>query len=92
MLTYRYDSGIVSIQETKNENDVEFKIQFHVEQPYLDSMRKIQRWFEDDKVHTDVMFYVYENHEYHVIVRQDYYVNFVLALMKHHVLEEVKWT
>lgn len=58
----------------------------------MDRMKKIREQFDDNRVHTDVLFYYYPNHEYRIIVRQDYYVDFVLALMKHRLLESVKWS
>ncbi len=91
MLTYRYNPDVISIRETANGNDVEFHIQILKEIPYLEEMKKVQKLFEDNRVYTDALFYAYENHEYRVIVRQDYYSDFILALMKHHLLQSVEW-
>lgn len=59
----------------------------------MDKIKQVKKLFEDNEVYTDVLFYAYGNHEYRVIVRRDYYTDFVLALMKHHrLLQSVEWT
>ncbi|WP_155971105.1 hypothetical protein [Paenibacillus sp. Soil522] len=70
---------------------MEFRIHILQEEPYLDRIKKVQRVFEDNQVYTDVLFYIYANHEYRVIVRRDYYYDFILELMKQHLLQSVKW-
>jgi hypothetical protein len=92
MLKYEYDHSVIQINEVKNENDVEFHIHILQEESYLDRIKKVQHVFEDDRVYTDVLFYIYANHEYRVIVRRDYYDDFVLELMKQRLLTSVKWT
>lgn len=90
ILTYRYNKDIINISETPNEADVEFDIRILAEK-YWSGMKEVQRTFEDDKVYTDVLFYAYKDHHYRVIVRRDYYVDFILALMKHQLFESVTW-
>jgi hypothetical protein len=70
---------------------MEFRISILQENPYLEGMKQVQRKFEDDRVYTDALFYLYPNHEYRVIVRKDYYIDFVLELMKHRLLQSVEW-
>ncbi|WP_373231175.1 hypothetical protein [Cohnella sp.] len=89
-LSYEYNKEIINISETPNDVDVEFDIKILAEN-YWPGMKEIQKTFEEDDVYTDVLFYAYKNHHYRVIVRLDYYVDFILALMKHRLLENVKW-
>ncbi|WP_409300214.1 hypothetical protein [Peribacillus sp. SCS-155] len=91
MLTYRFNEDELYIKEIENGNDVEFNIQFPPQSTLMEELKKIERHFDDNRVHTDVLFYVYPNHEYRVIVRHDYYTDFVLALMKHRLLQSVEW-
>lgn len=42
-------------------------------------------------MYTVVLFYAYANHEYRVIVRRDYYVDFLLEMMKHRLLRSAEW-
>jgi hypothetical protein len=91
MLTYRYDQDVIRISESGNENDIEFRIHILQENTYLDGMKLVQKEFEDNQVYTDALFYLYPNHEYRVIVRKDYYNDFVLELMKHRLLQSVEW-
>lgn len=92
MLFYEYDHNIVQVNEIENGNDVEFRIHILQEVPYLNRLKKVQKEFEENSVYTDVLFYIYANHEYRVIVRRDYYDDFVLELMKQRLLQSVKWT
>lgn len=91
MLKYEYDHNVIQVNEIENGNDVEFHIHILQEEPYLDRLKKVQRIFEDNQVYTDVLFYIYANHEYRVIVRRDYYYDFILELMKQRLLQSVKW-
>ncbi|RAV20073.1 hypothetical protein [Paenibacillus contaminans] len=92
MLTYRFDPEIVHIQEDVNGDDVEFRIRVLKEQPLaVDGLKQARAWFESNEVHTDVLFYAYPDQTYKVIVRRDYYVEFVLELMKQKLLRSVEW-
>lgn len=92
MLKYEYDHNVIQVNEIENGNDVEFRIHILQEKPYLDRIKKVQNEFEENSVYTDVLFYIYANHEYRVIVRRDYYDDFVLELMKQRLLQSVKWS
>ncbi|MGM0881575.1 MAG: hypothetical protein ACQEXQ_11140 [Bacillota bacterium] len=92
MLKYEYDHNVIQVNEIENGNDVEFRIHILQEEPYLDRIKKVQKEFEENSVYTDVLFYIYTNHEYRIIVRRDYYDDFVLELMKQRLLQSVKWT
>ncbi|TFE27260.1 hypothetical protein [Cohnella luojiensis] len=89
-LTYQFNEAVIQIIETPNETDVEFDIRILAENKWA-GMKEIQKKFEENSVLTDVLFYEYENHHYRVIARQDYYVDFVLELLKHRLLEKVEW-
>ncbi|UJF33854.1 hypothetical protein [Paenibacillus hexagrammi] len=92
MLTYTYDQQIIDIQEKVNEPDVEFHIQIVGDPQLGEKLKQIQYVFEHDSVLTDVLFYTYPNQKYQIIVRQDFYDDFILALMKHKLLQRVEWT
>jgi hypothetical protein len=91
MLAYTFNPDVINITESNNDGDIEFAIRFVVEEPYLEKFKAVQHYFEDNEVYTDALFYAYENHEYRVIVRTDYYVEFVLQLMRHRLIEQVQW-
>lgn len=92
-LVYQADPSIVQLKETPGEGgkDTEFDIQLLVNHPYAEALKAIQHDFESNKVHTDVSFYAYKDHHYRVIVRNDYYVDFILALMKHRLVKQAEW-
>ncbi|MGO0062100.1 hypothetical protein ACTID9_19045 [Brevibacillus fluminis] len=91
MLTYLFDPAKLSIQESKVEDDYEFRIHVKEEEQH-EAMRDIRHYFAENRVHTDVLFYTHVDHGYQVIVRQDYYVAFVLQLFAHRLLTQVGWT
>jgi hypothetical protein len=92
MLTYSHNEEIIKIQETPNGSDIEFHIEILKEDPYVHFLKQVQRYFEDNRIHTDVLFYVKTQHHYSVIVRSDYYEDFVLQLMRHRLLQSVEWS
>jgi hypothetical protein len=90
-LIYRYNEAVVQISETPNEADIEFKIHTLTDEHWA-GFKELQKSFEDNEIYTDVLFYAYEDHRCTAIVRQDYYVDFILGLLKHQLLESVEWT
>ncbi|MDR7319274.1 hypothetical protein [Brevibacillus nitrificans] len=92
MLIYKPNQDVIRIQETTNGNDIEFHIHIFGEEPFVERMKLVREKFDENQALTDVLFYVYPNHEYRVIVRQDYYNDFVLELMRHQFLQSVEWT
>ena len=91
MLKYRYNQDVIQIQETLDGEDTEFLIHILNVKPYVAGMKLVQERFEENRIHTDVLFYAYPNHEYRVIVRRDFYIDFVLEMMKHYLLQSVEW-
>lgn len=90
-LTYQINKDVIELTETEMETDVEFEIRILADDKWAE-MKKIQKFFEEDSVYTDVLFYAYENHRIRVIVRKDYYVDFILTLMKHRFVESAAWS
>ncbi|WP_199614876.1 hypothetical protein [Paenibacillus alkalitolerans] len=91
-LTYQWDPGVVDIEETAGERDIEFRLRFTDAEPHAEHMKELEKHFEENRVHTDVFMYAYPNREYRLVVRNDYYVEFILELMKHRILRSVKWS
>ncbi|QYR19481.1 hypothetical protein KZ483_16310 [Paenibacillus sp. sptzw28] len=91
MIDYRYDEQSLRIIEVDNTEDMEFNIQIVDEGAYLEGIKQVKAFFDDNRVYTDVLFYAYNNNEYRVIVREDYYVDFILAMFKHRLLKSVEW-
>lgn len=89
-LIYDWDPNIIDISEAEVLNDIEFSIKV-VSPPHFEDMRIIQKIFDSNHVITDVLVYTYTNHEYRVIVRKDYYEDFILQLMKYRLLTKVEW-
>jgi hypothetical protein len=91
VLTYRFNKDVIQIRETGNDSDVEFVISLLVDEPYTAAIKEVQHKFDENRIHTDVLFYAYENHQYRIIVRQEYYNDFILELLRHQLLESAEW-
>lgn len=89
-LIYEWNQHVIDISEVEVMNDIEFSIKI-LSPPHFEDMRSIERIFESNDVITDVLVYTYSDHEYHVIVRKDYYGDFILQLMKYRLLTKVEW-
>ncbi|MDF2557943.1 MAG: hypothetical protein K0R71_1771 [Bacillales bacterium] len=90
MLTYKYNQATIQITETAHDKDIEFTIRL-IDVSLEESIICIKNFFEHNDIYTDVLFNVYENHEYQAFVRKDYYIDFILALMKKRLVEKVEW-
>lgn len=89
-LKYTYRRSVIELKETPNEGDIEFEIQV-LEDRFWPAMKAVQRFFEENEVYTDVLFYPYEKHKFRIIVREDHYIAFILCMMKHQLLLMVEW-
>jgi hypothetical protein len=58
---------------------------------YLPAMKQIREHFDQDSLYTDVLFYAHKNNEYQIIVRRDYYIDFILCLFKYQFVKSVNW-
>lgn len=81
----------MDISEAQVANDFEFNIRILAE-PHYETMKLIQKNFEEaNDVITDVFVYPYTNHEYRIVVRKDFYEDFILQLFKYQLLTKVEW-
>jgi len=88
-LAYECDERMIQLSESRNQEDVEFEIQI-VDSSAWDRVKEIQKSFDENDVYTDVLFYYYQD-KVRVIVRQDYYVDFILHLMKYQLIRKTEW-
>lgn len=92
MLKYEYDTARLTITEKEQDKDVEIWIRLsESDDSVVRLFRQIRDHFDNNQVHTDVLFYPHRNHDFQWIVRKDYYVDFILALFKHRLIESVSW-
>jgi 4-hydroxy-3-methylbut-2-en-1-yl diphosphate synthase IspG/GcpE len=91
MLSYTYDDHVIEISESANGQDVDFRIRVFGDGSLDQKIKDVQHDFEKNAILTDALFYAYLNHEYQFIVRQDFYSEFILSLMKHRLLLSVEW-
>lgn len=90
MLRYSYNREMLEIMEKENGQDREFLFHFKAD-GQVQEFYKVRAHFDSDRVITDVFFYPQADHHYRVIVRKDYYIDFVLALFKYQLLSHIEW-
>ncbi|WP_276354096.1 hypothetical protein [Cohnella caldifontis] len=88
---YRFDPGRIEIRESANGEDAEFLIRIPDGSPYLEAMKQIRQYFEDNDEITDVLFYLYPGHEIKAIVNRAHYADFLGELWKRRLLLSLEW-
>lgn len=90
-LSYHYDSEVLRIEEKQADGDVEFDMKIMAKEKW-EVIKEIQHFFAENDVTTDAMFYPYEDYHVKVIVRQDFYLDFLLQLLKYQLFDGLAWT
>jgi hypothetical protein len=88
---YTYDQNLLELKESINGNEVEFQIRLF-DSELKNKLKKVRQYFDENKVLTDIYFYIHPNNSYQVIVRRDYYDEFIIQLFTQQLLKELKWT
>lgn len=89
-LTYKYDEKIIEVKEKANEEDIEFTLVL-LDNECKKKLVNVRNYFEENKILTDILVYHHPNNRYQIIVRKDFYYDFLLQLFKQQLLLEVKW-
>jgi hypothetical protein len=89
-LEYKYDEKLVELRETANGDDIEFSITLFNSE-LKKRIIKVREFFEENKVLTDIHYYIHTNNRYQVIVRNDFYNEFIIQLFRQQLLQEIKW-
>jgi len=88
--TYKYDKQFLSLEETSNGEDFEFILTF-VEKNWRKKIEKIREHFDANNILTDIHFYIHPNNRFQVIVRKDFYNEFIIELFRQQIIQEIKW-
>ncbi|MFJ7727944.1 hypothetical protein ACIQXV_17590 [Neobacillus sp. NPDC097160] len=89
-VAYKFDEKLLDLNETANGEDIEFSIiLFNSE--LKKSLKKVREYFEENKVLTDIHYYIHPNNNYQVIVRKDFYNEFLIQLFRQQLLKEIVW-
>lgn len=87
---YKYNPQLLDITETANGEDIEFTITLS-DTNLKKGLKKVREYFEDNKVLTDIHYYIHPNNNYQIIVRSDFYNEFLIQLFRQELLQEIKW-
>lgn len=87
---YKYDEKLLELKETANGDDIEFSI-ILLDSELKKRLTKVRAFFEENKTLTDILYYIHPNNRYQVIVRKDFYNEFLIQLFRQKLLLEIKW-
>lgn len=90
-VAYKYDEKLLELMETANGDDFEFSITL-LNSELKKKIIKVREFFEENKVLTDIHYYIHPNNRYQVIVRKDFYNEFIIQLFRQQLLKEITWT
>ncbi|WP_139489220.1 hypothetical protein [Brevibacillus dissolubilis] len=90
MLKYAYDTNLIEISETRNEEDVTFLIEVKSEE-MRSRLKQVRAYFENNDDFTDAMFYSRKGAHYEVIVQNDHYTEFLTQAFLYKCLESLAW-
>lgn len=89
-LIYNYNEGLLELKETINGEDIEFNIS-SLGTDIKKQMYNIQEYFNQNDILTDILVYTHTHKKYQIIVRKEFYTDFVLQLFKQQLILEIKW-
>lgn len=87
---YKYDAQLLDIKETTNGDDLEFTITL-LDNQLKKGLKLVREYFEENKILTDIHYYIHPNNRYQIIVRKDFYNEFLIQLFRQQLLQEIKW-
>ncbi len=89
-VAYNYDGKLLELKETANGDDIEFSITLFNSE-LKKNLINVREFFEENKVLTDIHYYIHPNNRYQVIVRKDFYNDFIIQLFRQQLVQEIKW-
>ncbi|NHC39981.1 hypothetical protein G6549_08365 [Bacillus sp. MM2020_1] len=89
-VAYRYNEQLLGIKETANGEDYEFILTFD-NKNWKRKVEKIREYFDENNILTDIHFYFHPNNRFQIIVRKDFYNEFLIQLFRQQIVEEIKW-
>ncbi|WP_223593057.1 hypothetical protein [Neobacillus bataviensis] len=87
---YKYNEQLLEITETVNGNDIEISITL-IDSELKKNLKKVRDFFDENDVISDIYFYIHPNNKYQIIVRKDFYNEFIIQLFRQGLLKEIKW-
>ena len=87
---YKYNEQLLEISETVNGDDIEISIAL-IDSELKKNLKKVRDFFDENKVISDIYFYIHPNNKYQIIVRKDFYNEFIIQLFRQQLLKEIKW-
>jgi hypothetical protein len=89
-VVYKFNKQLIDLQETVNGEDFEFTLTFF-NKDWKRKMENIREHFDSNTILTDIHLYIHPNNKIQVIVRKDFYDEFIIQLFRQQLVQEIKW-
>jgi hypothetical protein len=89
-INYQYNEEEVKLTEVPNGDDIEFTL-ILLNDALKQKIIVIRDYFNSNNIETDILVYKHPNNHYQIIVRKDFYEEFILQLFKQQLLTELSW-
>ncbi|UFJ42829.1 hypothetical protein LOK74_10180 [Brevibacillus humidisoli] len=90
MVSYTYDDAQIEVSESKNDEDVTFNVIVKTDE-MRERVKELRSYFEENKDYTDAMFYSHQDGHYEVIVRNKFYLVFLLHAFRFRCIQSLSW-
>lgn len=89
-VAYTFNKQFLDLNEAVNGEDFEFSLTFF-DNTFKKKIEKIREHFDTNSILTDILFYIHPNNRYQIIVRKDFYNEFIIELFRQQIVQEIKW-
>lgn len=91
MLIYTVDENKVVIKEEKDGNDHVFYFHFKDDETFK-YYQELKNYFQGNGIICDALFYSFSDGTTQVIVQDNYYIDFIIHMLKYKIVTKVEWT
>ncbi|MEH7306581.1 hypothetical protein [Neobacillus drentensis] len=89
-IAYKFNDQILDLKEEVNGDDFEFTLTFF-DNNWKKEIEKIREYFNSNTILTDIHIYIHPNNKIQIIVRKDFYNEFLIQLFRQQLVQEIKW-
>jgi hypothetical protein len=89
-VAYKFNNQLIELVETSNGDDSEFSLTL-IDKNLKKKVEKVREYFDENNILTDIYFYIHPNNRFQIIVRKDFYDEFLIQLFRQQLVNEIKW-
>lgn len=89
-MVYQYNKTRMELHEIQNEEDIEFNLTLF-DQNLKEKLKLVKDYFDQNTIVTDLLVFTHLDKHFQIIVRKDFYQDFLLQMFKYQLFQEIKW-